>query len=80
MNPRPRKAIDTSTYSGRFAERLRMLREKAGMTPMELAQKTGFPKNTHQRWETDTNSPPVNAYPILAKALGVSVRTLLPKE
>jgi len=72
--------IDTSTYSGRFAVRLRALREKSGMSVPELSRKTVIPKLTLYRWEQADRDPPLNALPILAKALGVSVRALMPKE
>ena len=75
---RPRKAIDTSTYTGRFAARLKMLREKAGYSVVELAEASGIPKNTLIRWEAAQNSPPLETLPILADALEIRVRTLIP--
>jgi transcriptional regulator with XRE-family HTH domain len=60
--------------------RLRELRDKTGMTMNELSEKTGTPIRTILNWETAERQPPVDAYPILAKAFGVSVRNLLPKE
>jgi len=78
MNP-TRKPPSTDTYSGRFAERLRKLREKAGLTVDEVVETTGFPRNTLYNWEAGKRQPPLDAYPILAKALGIKVRTLLPE-
>jgi len=76
---RPRKEIDTSTYEGRFAERLKALREKAGLTVEELAERSGIPDKTLYKWESGTNSPNIDRFPELAKTLGVEPRTLLPK-
>ena len=67
-------------YSGRFAVRLRTLREKAGLTVPDIAEVTSIPVQTLYNWERAKNTPPVDAYPILAKAYGVRVRTLLPEE
>ena len=76
----PRKDPDTRIYSGRFAARLRTLREKAGMTIEDVVEATGFPRTTLYNWEAGLRMPPVDTYPILAEALGVKVRTLLPEE
>ena len=75
---RPRKAIDTSTYTGRFAARLKMLREKTGMSVDELAEKSGISRTTLFNWESGTNEPLIGQLPELAEALQIKVRTLLP--
>ena len=80
MSPRPRHTVDTSTYSGRFAERLRQLRDNAELTTRELAEKTGIPLSTIQSWDGGRKSPSIDNFPALAKALGVTVRNLMPKE
>jgi transcriptional regulator with XRE-family HTH domain len=67
-------------YSGRFAARLRTLRERAGLTIEDMVAQTGFPQKTLYNWEAGLRMPPVDAYPILAAAIGVKVRTLLPDE
>ena len=77
---RPRNPVDTSTYSGRFAARLRMLREKTGMSVEELADKTGVSIATLYSWENGGRSPVNDDLPIVANGLNVSVRNLLPKE
>jgi len=79
MSP-ARKEPDARTYSGRFAVRLRTLREKAGLTIEDMVNQTGVPQLTLYRWEAGYRMPPVDMYPILAEALGVKVRTLLPDE
>ena len=78
---RPRKEVDTSTYEGRFAVRLRMLREKTGMNVHELAEKSGVSKTTILNWESGISKPIVSdTFLKLADALGVKVRTLMPEK
>jgi len=68
------------TFSGRFAVRLRTLREKAGLTIEDLVEITGVPSPSLYHWESGHSKPPIEMFPILAKAFGVKVRTLLPDE
>ena len=77
---RKRKEVDTSTYSGRFAVRLRMLRDKTGMSADEFAEKHGFKRSTYYGWEIGDRTPALDEFPKLAKAFGIPVRTLIPKE
>lgn len=77
---RKRNPIDTTTYSGRFAERLRMLRENVGFSVEELAEKTGIPRATLYEWEANKKIPGINRLPQLANSLGVAVRELLPEK
>jgi len=77
---RPRKAIDTSTYTGRFAARLKMLREKTGMSVDELAEKSGISRTTLFNWESSIREPLIGQLPQLAEALKIKVRTLLPTD
>ena len=77
---RKRKAVDTSTYSGRFAVRLRELRDKQGLTTRELSEKTGIPKSTIESWDSGTNIPHLDKFPAIAKALKTTPKNLLPKE
>ena len=67
-------------YSGRFAARLRALREKAGMSVEDLVDRTGIPAQTLYSWEQGKYTPPIETFPMLAETFGVEVRTLLPKE
>ena len=78
--PRKRKEIDDSTYSGRFAVRLRMLRDKAGMSADAFAEMHGFARVTWYDWESGRRTPPLEKLPEIAKAFGIPVRTLIPKE
>ena len=71
---------DKTTYSGRFAARLRALREKAGLTVPELTKATGIPQRTLYSWESAERMPHYDTLPILAESFGVKVRTLLPDE
>jgi transcriptional regulator with XRE-family HTH domain len=85
MSPAARKP-DESTYSGRFAARLRMLREKAGLTVEEMV--AAMAENGYEiaarslyHWEQGGSSPPINALPAIAIVLKVkSPRYLLPQE
>ena len=79
MSPRQRKEVDTSTYSGRFAVRLRMLRDKT-VSADEFAEKHGFARATYYSWEIGYATPSFDKLPELAKAFGMPVRTLIPKE
>jgi transcriptional regulator with XRE-family HTH domain len=71
---------DTRFYSGMFAERLRMLRERAGLTVEDMSEESGIPISTIYNWESGRTEPYINAFPVLADVLGVKIRTLLPKE
>ena len=77
---RARKEVDTSTYSGRFAVRLRALRDKTGISADEFAEKHGFARTTYYGWEIGVSVPSLDVFPQLAEAFGISVRTLIPKE
>lgn len=87
MSP-ARKNVDVSTYSGRFAARLRMLREKAGLTVDEVvARVDSYNKSdrkspqasTYYGWEKDS-TPHFDLLPAIAKALKISVRDLMPDK
>jgi transcriptional regulator with XRE-family HTH domain len=78
--PRQRKEVDTSTYSGRFAVRLRALRDKTGMSADAFAEKHGFARTTFYSWESGIRTPSFDELPKIAQAFGISVRTLIPKE
>jgi transcriptional regulator with XRE-family HTH domain len=83
MSPAP-KAPDESTYSGRFAARLRSLREKTGLSAEAFADAIiseghVITSRTYYRWESGQSEPPLNVYPVLAKLLKLkSARMLLP--
>lgn len=77
---RSRKEIDTSTYTGRFAVRLRELRVKKKMSVEELAEKSGIPVRSIYNWESATSQPLLGQLPLLAESLSVKVRTLIPEK
>ena len=78
--PRPCKEVDVSTYSGRFAVRLKTLREKAGLTHEDVAEALGVDPRTIYRWESAKTDPQIKQLPILAEIFCVEVRTLFPKK
>jgi transcriptional regulator with XRE-family HTH domain len=55
-----------------FGQRLRSLREKAGLTQAALAELAGVPLRTVQGWEQDYRCPVSPDFFKLARALGVS--------
>jgi transcriptional regulator with XRE-family HTH domain len=77
---RPRKPVDDSTYAGRFALRLKTLREDAGLTVDQLAERSGIPAATIYDWEKARHAISIDQLPQLADALGISIRSLLPKK
>lgn len=80
-----RREPDLSTFSGRFADRLRELRSKTNLTLHQVADKlreNGIDTSYRSisRWEAGETDPPIKAFPALASAYNVTVRSLLPKE
>ena len=74
-----RKEPDKTTYAGKFAARLRSLREKTGLTPEEFAEKMGVTVGTIYHWESAYSFPKVEQLQLLANVLGIkSVKTLFP--
>lgn len=74
----PRK-IKAETASG-FGARLATLRKAAGVTQTAFAQEIGISQRMMAYYEGPTAHPPANLLPDMAKALGVSVDTLLGVE
>lgn len=60
-----------------FAARLRELREAAGLTQAELADRAGLNQDTLSNWERGHRVPNVASLPILVDALGASLDDLL---
>lgn len=58
-------------------EAIRLLREKAGCTQAQLAQKLCVSDKTVSKWETGKGYPDISLLEPLAKALNVSVTELL---
>jgi transcriptional regulator with XRE-family HTH domain len=61
----------------RFGETLQLLREQSGMSQSELAKKSGLPLRSIQNWEQKHREPRAQALLALARALGVTVETLI---
>ena len=64
----------------RIGEIIRRLREARGLTQTALARRAGLSRMHVIRIERDDISPTLDTVEKVAKALGVTVRTLLPKE
>lgn len=76
---RPEKPVDESTYSGRFAVRLRKLRDERGLTNKQLAEMSGIPKGTIEIWCSGNSVPSLEQMPPMAKALNLKVSELFPE-
>jgi len=86
MGPK-RKEPDLTTYVGRVAARIRRLRERAGLTPAEFAERVSRASgitvsvSTAYAWENGHSTPNLKMLPPIASALGLSrVRNVLPDE
>lgn len=76
-----RKEPDQSMYTGRFAVRLRTLREKAGLTQEQVAEAIGVAANTYFGYESGKSIPHLEKFPALAKALKLRTpQKLLPES
>lgn len=86
MAAAPKKNSDLSTYAGRFAARLRALREKTGKTVEQVvadmaAEGYTVARRSFYNWEQATNSPPIESFPAIARALELkTIRSLLPEK
>lgn len=79
MTPTKREP-DLTTYAGRFAARLRELRQAAGLTQVEAAERLNLPQHVISRWETGDRSPSLRQFPAIAKAYGdVPIEKFFPK-
>lgn len=81
----PKKQVDTSQFTGRFAKRLTTLREEAGLTVEKFASKltdAGYEirGTTIYSWEQGRSSPHVEAFPAIAKVLKIAIADILPKR
>ncbi|MDR1958339.1 MAG: helix-turn-helix domain-containing protein [Planctomycetaceae bacterium] len=77
---RRRKEIDTSTYSGKFAQRILDLRIQAGLTAAEVSEKLRVSLSSYQNWERGDNCPPVEMLIPLSFTLRVPVSDLFPTD
>lgn len=82
----PKSDIDTSTFSGRVAARLRELREAKGWTVAELqerinnrlAKERRVAQSTVHGWDNGSRKIDPDLYPLLASIFQKSVRTFIP--
>ena len=85
MTPAPLPP-DQQSYTGRFASRLRELRQKNGLTVPDVVadlQSMGFKatQTSVYNWESGRAVPPLDVFPLLAKALKLrTVRAILPRD
>lgn len=77
---------NADTFQGRFAQHLRSLRERKGLSALEFSRRiselTGRkmgPSGTYQ-WENGTIQPRLKVLPAIAEVLGVKIRQLIPNE
>lgn len=77
-----KKEVDTSTYRGRFAVRMRQLRAGRDVSQvLKVLKKSGheISRATYYNWESATYDPPLDILPSLAKAFGVKLIELFPE-
>jgi transcriptional regulator with XRE-family HTH domain len=66
-------AVAKKKRSKPFAERLREMREAAGISQVEMAKRLGIVRQTYIRWEDGTTEPTFSALCQLARVLGVEL-------
>lgn len=76
MRTRKRSTEGHDMEKSEFGDRMRELREAAGLTQAALAEKLGVPQSAISQWEGGRHAPPVTSVPDLAKALGVEAGEL----
>lgn len=77
---RKRKEVDTSTYAGKLAVRLRALREKKGLTVDELADQSGVSRTTIFNWECADHSPINEDFIKISSILGIKLPKIISGE
>ena len=63
-----------------FAQKLKELRNRAGMSQEKLAEKVGVSRQAITKWETDKGTPEMENLMALSDLFGVSVDELLGRE
>jgi transcriptional regulator with XRE-family HTH domain len=76
----PIKRTPTSDTGERFGERLARFRQAAGFSQRDLAAEIGISQRMVAYYEKETQHPPTQLLPVLAKALGVSADQLMGLE
>ena len=78
---RTRKPVDAGTYEGRFAVRMRQLREKAKLTHEDVAEALGVTVFSIYNWESGRHFPSISLFPQLAELYKLKRgRDILPAE
>jgi transcriptional regulator with XRE-family HTH domain len=60
-----------------FGQRLKRLRQAAGLSQAKLARAAGVPHGSLRNWEYDLREPLVSTAAKLARALGITVDALV---
>ena len=68
---------NTAYYNQQIGALLKELREKRGLTQVELARKAGISRPRYQKYEDGTNTITMEMFVILCKALDVDPRDTL---
>jgi transcriptional regulator with XRE-family HTH domain len=71
------KAIDTSTFRGKVAERIRARRTALGLSVEDAAGRAGVAAPTWYHWEAGHHLR-LDRLPAIAAALGCSVKAMMP--
>lgn len=67
------------TYKGRFGQRLAALAETANLDADKLGGKIGKSGDTVRLYFAGRVAPPLDDFPAIAKALGVTVAKMMPE-
>ncbi len=63
-----------------FAQKLKEMRTRAGMSQEKLAEKVGVSRQAITKWETDKGAPDMDNLMALSDLFGVSLDELLGRE
>ena len=59
-----------------IGNKIRMLRQKVGITQEQLGEKLGISAQSISKWETGITMPDITLLPLLSSELGVSIDEL----
>lgn len=68
---------DEKAFFRAMGERITQFRKESGLTQVQLAETMGVSQQTVAAWEVGRRGVPVAIVPVLARALGVGVETLI---
>ena len=63
-----------------FAEKLKSIRKKAGMSQEKLAEKIGVSRQAITKWETDAGIPDIDNMMALSTLFNIALDVLLSNE